>query len=145
VGVRITRALPRMEGNRLMNSDHLAALPGLLTETADLLAGMELAGLPPLCGVVFSFSHASGTWRVSGQLSGDIREEVDGIHAIRTWAAALGAEVHLSDRYEARSTGIAFRRLEAVKALDYGTSLHVWTHIDQGPVTAAAAPVALAA
>lgn len=121
-----------------MNSDHLAALPGLLTETADLLASLELSGLPPLCSVVFDISHASGTWSVSGQLAGAIREEADAIDAIRTWAAALGTEVYLSDRYEAPSTGIAFRRLEAVKTLEYGASLHVWTHIDKVPLAAVA-------
>ena len=95
--------------------------------------------------MAFTFSRGSRTWRVNGQLSGVIHEEADEIDAIRTWAAALGAEVHLSARHEAPTSGIAYRRLEAIKPLDYGASLHVWTHIAEAPISATTAPVMAAA
>ncbi len=127
-----------------MNSDYLTGLPGLLTETADVLGGLDLAGLPPLAAVAFNYSLTSRTWSVEAQLLCVFRDEADEIDAIRTWAAALGGEVQLSARHESPSTNTAYRRLEASKTLDYGVSLHIWTHIAVAPVTAPSA-AALAA
>jgi hypothetical protein len=119
-----------------MNSDHLTSLPGLLTDAADLLAGLELAGLPPLAAVTFDYSLTARTWSVQAQLLCVFQDEADEIDAIRAWAAALSGEVHLSVRHVCSSTSTAYRRLEVSKALDYGASLHVWTHVAVAKVTA---------
>lgn len=125
-------------------NDYFTALPGLMTDVADLFGSLDLAALPPLSGVALDYSHTAGTWRVSGQLA-SVEDEAGEIDAIRAWAAALAAEVHLRDRFEAHGIGTAFRGLEAVKALEGGASLRIWTHIDQSPLAAAVGPVAVAA
>jgi hypothetical protein len=43
------------------------------------------------------------------------------------WALALGGVTVLGE--ENRYQNSAYRRMEAVKALEYGTTLTVWTHI----------------
>jgi hypothetical protein len=101
---------------------------GLLADTANLLSGLELADLPPLHNLTFSYSLTDRAWQISAQL-GPIGDEAAQIDAVRTWAAALDARTRLDQPF-ASSTGYSFRTLEAVKDLEYGVSLHIWTHID---------------
>lgn len=110
-----------------MDSDHTSGLPGLLTDAAALLAGLELSGLPALHSLKFTYDLMTGTWEVDAQLFtiGDDGERID---AVRAWARALDGALHL-DQPRPRTGGGAYRYLEAVKALDFGASLHIWTHI----------------
>ena len=120
-----------------MDSDHTSGLPGLLTGVAALLAGLELSGLPGLHGLDFTYDAMTGSWEVAAQLF-SVGDDSERIEAVRAWATTLDAAVHL-DAPQSRTGGGTYRHLEAVKALDFGASLHIWTHIAETRAPALAA------
>ena len=109
-----------------MHSAYMLSLPALLTETASLLAGLPLSDLPPLANIKTGYDPMSGTFEISAQLwaGGD---ELEQINAVRAWAVALNGVTLLGDEVDLIDS--TFRHIEAIKALDYGASFSVWTHV----------------
>ncbi len=122
-----------------MNSDYMIGASGLLAEVADLLCGLDLVNLPALGTLAFSYSYSDRAWNVAAQLSGYVVGEEAQIDAVRTWAGALSGELHLDNADHSSTYGGSYRRLQAVKALEFGVSLHVWTHLATAPAPALAA------
>ena len=118
-----------------MDSDHTSGLPGQLTDLAALLTSLNLSGLPGLHNLDLTYDPVTGTWDVRAQLF-TVGSEDERIDAVRAWASALGAAIHLDQ--PRRTAGGAYRRVEAVKTLDFGTRLHIWTHIAETPAPAPA-------
>jgi hypothetical protein len=120
-----------------MNASYMTGASGLLADFADLLSRLDLVNLPPLAGVDFDYSCTDRTWTVSAQIS-HLGGEENAIDAVRAWAVALNGDVHLGDQTDSDLYYSSYRHLEAVKALEFGASFHVWTHVAKATIPAAA-------
>jgi len=110
-----------------MGTNHTTGLPGLLSDIAALLGGLPLDVLPDLHNLEFTYELMAGTWVVYAQLF-TVGDDAERSAAVRAWATALDAEVRL-DGPQPRIGGGTYQGLEVVRTLDYGTDLHIWTHI----------------
>ena len=122
-----------------MDTAYMTGVSGMMADFADLLSRLDVANLPALFGLSFTYDSVNNTWNASAQLWG-AEDEADKIDAVRTWAGVLGGCLHLSDLHGPTSTYGGFRRLDAVADLEFGVQLRVWDHlmVTSAPALAAA-------
>jgi hypothetical protein len=87
--------------------------------------------LPALFSVEVEYLTNRGRWEITGYLASVGIDEADAIDRLRTWAVALGAELHLSKPY-GDSDGTV-RSLEATTTLPAGHLIRIWTPIAHAP------------
>ncbi len=106
-----------------MGENHTTGLPSQLTDIAALLAGLPLDVLPDLHNLVVAYDSVTGTWGAEAQLF-TVGDDVERVAAVRAWALVLDAATRLD---QPRVGGATY--LEAVRALDFGAGLRIWTRI----------------
>ncbi len=119
-----------------MDNAYMTGVSGLLADFADLLSHLDLAELPALAGLDFDYDPFPHTWCVRAQLWA-VSDDEEQIAAVNAWAAALGGALNFDATEHGSIEGGTYHYLEAVKALDFGVSFHVWTHIARTPALVA--------
>lgn len=110
------------------NSESLGLLAAL-REITELLAGLDLATLPDIGCVMVDSDFRDGGMRGKAQYFAHGASDLDVIHAIRTWAVALGGVVLLGDE---KTHGFKpFRQIAAVLRLPSGVMFEVWSHLTE--------------